>query len=116
MQTFIVKWLPLVAGDLFSYGETTVTYVAYDAANNTAICTFTVYVLRFYCEKVAAPKYGLAAFSEWDYGRFAVITCLDPMNYAFPSLPPPFYACGREGSWDPQHPNDPFTFPACSRE
>lgn len=33
-------------GQVFAYGEYNVNYVAFDAENNTASCTFKIFVLR----------------------------------------------------------------------
>jgi hypothetical protein len=33
-------------GQVFAYGEYDVMYISYDRENNTAVCSFTVYVIR----------------------------------------------------------------------
>lgn len=35
-----------IIGEVFAYGEYDVMYIAYDSENNTAVCSFTVYVIR----------------------------------------------------------------------
>lgn len=41
--------ISFVLGEVLAYGEYVITYVAFDAANNTANCSFYVAITRKYC-------------------------------------------------------------------
>ncbi|KAL8565044.1 hypothetical protein ACOMHN_003420 [Nucella lapillus] len=99
------------SGQAFHQGEYLVTYVAYDAENNSAECSFTVIVKPFDCVEPAAPKHGAKVCQTWLHGSFCTLQCLP--SYFHEELPPTFYVCGQLGSWDPPL-RDPGHFPACS--
>ncbi|KAK6170352.1 hypothetical protein SNE40_018764 [Patella caerulea] len=100
-------------GQTFPLGEYIVSYVAYDAENNSAECNFGVIVKPFDCIRPPAPVLGLAACNGWTHGQYCVVSCIDPVHYDFVEFPPPFYRCGKEGFWDPPRGN-PFRFPPCA--
>uniref|UniRef100_A0ABM0MZ98 Uncharacterized protein LOC100378937 n=1 Tax=Saccoglossus kowalevskii TaxID=10224 RepID=A0ABM0MZ98_SACKO len=104
-QTFAI-------GDTFSWGTYTIGYVAYDAANNSAQCNFLLYVLPFDCEYPDVPVNGLHVCSPFASGHFCVIECLPGKRFV--TLPPPYYICGAEGTFDPQNSDVAFTFPGCA--
>lgn len=72
--------ISFVLGEVLAYGEYAITYVAFDAANNTANCSFHVAVTRknclnhlwFYC-RLAAVNFsvtlvninGISLYSEY---------------------------------------------------
>ncbi|XP_077977609.1 uncharacterized protein LOC144433174 [Glandiceps talaboti] len=99
-------------GDTFAWGTYLVSYVAYDAAGNTAQCNFQLYVLPFDCDQPAPPVKGLSACGSWASGIFCKIDCFP--GYKFPVLPPPYYVCAAEGTFDPQNPDEIFSFPGCA--
>lgn len=74
-----------------------------------------LYCPAFDCEQPPPPNKGMAAFGTWTFGQYARIACINPTEYDFTSLPPPFYKCGQEGFWDPPN-STPFRFPGCGGE
>ncbi|XP_041364224.1 uncharacterized protein LOC121379643 [Gigantopelta aegis] len=99
------------SGQTFSYGEYIVSYVAYDAENNSVECDFGIIIKPQDCAEPPAPVLGGKVCSAWTHGHYCSVAC--PDNYDFAEFPPPFYRCGLEGFWDPPRGN-PFRFPACS--
>ncbi|XP_070567428.1 uncharacterized protein [Ptychodera flava] len=100
------------SGDTFAWGTYQVSYVAFDAAGNTAQCNFLLYVLPFDCEYPTSPVKGLSICAPWESGIFCQIECLP--GYKFSTLPPPYYVCQNEGTFDPENPDEEFTYPGCS--
>nr|KAG5713679.1 hypothetical protein BaRGS_024727 [Batillaria attramentaria] len=99
------------SGQAFRHGEYVVRYVAYDAENNSAECSFEVVVKPFSCVEPPAPVNGGKVCQTWLHGSFCSIKCLPA--FEFVELPPPFYTCGKLGFWDPPRGN-PFRFPPCT--
>ncbi|XP_048248139.1 uncharacterized protein LOC124151774 isoform X1 [Haliotis rufescens] len=99
------------SGQTFAYGEYIVSYVAYDAENNSAECEFDIIVKPFDCIEPPAPLNGGKACRAWQHGHYCSIACFP--NYEFVEFPPPFYRCGNEGFWDPPR-GSPFLFPSCA--
>ncbi|XP_034311593.2 uncharacterized protein [Magallana gigas] len=100
-------------GEVLAYGEYAITYVAFDAANNTANCSFHVAVTPFDCEIPEVPE-GVN-HSCWSSGsrRYCWLSCEDPHTHTFSEPVPQSYQCGLSGLWDPPR-GDNFTFPACA--
>uniref|UniRef100_K1RC33 Fibropellin-1 n=1 Tax=Magallana gigas TaxID=29159 RepID=K1RC33_MAGGI len=100
-------------GEVLAYGEYAITYVAFDAANNTANCSFHVAVTPFDCEIPEVPE-GVN-HSCWSSGsrRYCWLSCEDPNTHTFSEPVPQSYQCGLSGLWDPPR-GDNFTFPACA--
>nr|XP_034311592.1 uncharacterized protein LOC105327443 isoform X11 [Crassostrea gigas] len=100
-------------GEVLAYGEYAITYIAFDAANNTANCSFHVAVTPFDCEIPEVPE-GVN-HSCWSSGsrRYCWLSCEDPHTHTFSEPVPQSYQCGLSGLWDPPR-GDNFTFPACA--
>ncbi|XP_076073923.1 uncharacterized protein LOC143045353 isoform X3 [Mytilus galloprovincialis] len=101
------------SGQVFAYGEYDVMYIAYDTENNTAICSFTVYVIPFNCSLPAPPSNVILTCSTWSEGLQCSVKCQDPRIQSFVEEVPSFYKCGREGFWDPPRGRE-FNFPSCA--
>ncbi|XP_071132432.1 uncharacterized protein [Mytilus edulis] len=101
------------SGQVFAYGEYDVMYIAYDTENNTAICSFTVYVIPFNCSLPAPPSNVILTCSTWPEGLQCSVKCQDPRIQSFVEEVPSFYKCGREGFWDPPRGRE-FNFPTCA--
>ncbi|CAL4150116.1 unnamed protein product [Meganyctiphanes norvegica] len=104
------------AGQAFSWGTYHVAKVAYDAAGNSATCSFNVFVLEEFCPKLEDPVGGIQRCSDWGPGgRFKVckIECNDGLRFS--TQVPDFYTCGAEGFWRPtMDPTIPLMYPACA--
>ncbi|XP_052070616.1 uncharacterized protein LOC127709241 isoform X4 [Mytilus californianus] len=101
------------SGQVFAYGEYDIMYIAYDTENNTAICSFTVYVIPFNCSLPPPPSNVILTCSSWSEGLQCSVKCQDPRIQSFVEEVPPFYKCGREGFWDPPR-GEEFNFPICA--
>merc|ERR1719282_869009 len=108
----------LKPGQALHWGIYDISYIAYDAAENSASCTFKIYVLESFCPPLDPPISGNQICEDWGPGgRFKVcrIEC-DP-DKEFSTPVPKFYTCGAEGFWRPNpniDPTAPFVYPACS--
>lgn len=87
-------------GEIFNRGSTTVVYVAKDAAGNTAVCTFTVYVDKSACPAVDAPRGGGMQVCQLQYGDFDACTASCPADSALVTDVPEYYSCGPDGQWE----------------
>ncbi|XP_061181064.1 uncharacterized protein LOC133189681 [Saccostrea echinata] len=101
------------SGEVLAYGEYVVMYVAFDAANNTANCTFRVAVSPFDCEVPAVPESVNHSCRTVGSKRYCWLSCDSPDTHAFSEPVPEFYRCGLTGQWDPAR-GENFTFPACA--
>ncbi|XP_070544274.1 uncharacterized protein [Ptychodera flava] len=99
-------------GSPLAWGVYSVTCVAYDASENSATCSFKIYVTPFDCEDPVPPIEGSKTCDTWQYGIFCTIGC--KVGKVFTVLPAPYYTCGHEGVWDPNAPDEPFVFPGCA--
>lgn len=104
-------------GQTLLRGTHEITYIASDAAGNTATCSFTIYVLADqFCPTPADPIGGSKSCKIWGPGgQFQVcdISCNSGLRFSEPV--PEFYTCGAEGIWRPTiNPSQPFVFPSCS--
>ncbi|KAK7079934.1 Calcium ion binding, partial [Halocaridina rubra] len=103
-------------GQAFTWGTYHVASVAYDAAGNSATCSFNVYVLEKFCPKLDDPVGGVQRCSDWGPGgRFKVckIECNDGLKFS--TQVPDFYTCGAEGFWRPSpEPTHTLVYPACA--
>ncbi|RUS73175.1 hypothetical protein EGW08_019067, partial [Elysia chlorotica] len=99
-------------GVVLPYGEYVVTYVAYDAENNSASCSFHVYVRKFNCTDPPPPVNGARVCGEWTHGRYCIPSCNS--RHQMVRATPPFYRCGLEGTWDPGKVHS-LLFPVCAR-
>ena len=108
----------LSRNQVLQWGIYDVSYIAYDLADNSAHCTFKIYVLESFCPPLDKPKGGDQSCEDWGPGgRFKVcrISCSDDKKFS--QAVPEFYTCGAEGFWRPNpnaDPTAPFVYPACS--
>ncbi|XP_077868956.1 sushi, von Willebrand factor type A, EGF and pentraxin domain-containing protein 1-like, partial [Saccoglossus kowalevskii] len=102
----------LPSGAVLAYGVYEAHCIAYDAAGNHVVCGFMVYVLSHDCPDPSPPVHGSKTCGIWQHGVFCNVACNE--GYVFTVQPPPYYVCGREGVWDPNQPDDVFTFPGCA--
>ncbi|KAK3760498.1 hypothetical protein RRG08_022784, partial [Elysia crispata] len=100
------------SGIVLPYGEYLITYVAYDAENNSASCNFHVFVRKFNCLDPPPPIKGARVCGEWAHGRYCIPSC--PRRHQMVQATPPFYRCGLEGTWDPGKVHA-LVFPVCAR-
>lgn len=103
-------------GQTLLWGTYDITYIASDAAGNTATCGFKVSLLSEFCPPLADPIGGSQACKDWGAGgQFKVceIACQPGMRFSEPV--PDFYTCGAEGFWRPTtDPSKPLVYPSCS--
>lgn len=103
-------------GQTLLWGVYDITYIASDAAGNTATCNFKVSVLNEFCPTLADPVGGTQNCKDWGAGgQFKVceISCNSGLRFSEPV--PEFYTCGAEGFWRPTlNPGQPLVYPACS--
>jgi len=108
----------ITRGQVLQWNIYDVSYVAYDLADNSAHCTFKIYVLESFCPPLDPPEGGIQNCEDWGPGgRFKVcrINCTDGKKFS--QTVPEFYTCGAEGFWRPNpnsDPTAPFVYPACS--
>ncbi|XP_059165396.1 uncharacterized protein LOC131947978 [Physella acuta] len=101
----------LRSGQCLAYGHNLVTYIAFDGNNNSAECSFEIFVRKQECIDPPPPLSGIRACYTWKHGRYCVPSCLPKYHFVAPI--PAFYRCGQEGLWDPSS-GEPFSFPACA--
>ncbi|CAD5227116.1 unnamed protein product [Bursaphelenchus xylophilus] len=104
-------------GQMFTFGEFQVLYVAYDNESNSAECSFKVHITREFCPDVQNPSHGQQFCEHWGPDlkyRACSIQC--DSGFEFSEHPALFYTCAGDGSWRPRS-ADAFTFryPQCSR-
>lgn len=106
------------SGQTLLWGTYEITYIASDAAGNSATCSFKVSLLSEFCPPLADPIGGSQSCKDWGAGgQFKVceITCQSGLRFSEPV--PEFYTCGAEGFWRPtSDPSKPLVYPSCSRE
>lgn len=104
------------SGQTLLWGTYDITYIASDAAGNTATCSFKVSVLSEFCPALADPVGGTQSCKDWGAGgQFKVceISCHPGLRFSEPV--PEFYTCGAEGFWRPTlNPAQPLVYPSCS--
>lgn len=106
------------SGQTLLWGTYDITYLASDAAGNTATCSFKVSVLSEFCPLLADPVGGTQLCKDWGAGgQFKVceISCHPGLRFSEPV--PEFYTCGAEGFWRPtSNPSQHLVYPSCSRK
>uniref|UniRef100_A0A914YVY8 Sushi, von Willebrand factor type A, EGF and pentraxin domain-containing protein 1 n=1 Tax=Panagrolaimus superbus TaxID=310955 RepID=A0A914YVY8_9BILA len=107
----------LKPGQVFTWGEFTVLYVAYDNSSNIAQCTFKVHVAQEFCPDVADPIHGVQACENWGPDlKFRACSIQCEEGYEFSSSPAVFYTCSADGVWKPRADNSyTFRYPSCSK-
>lgn len=105
-------------GQVLLWGTYDITYIASDAAGNSAECNFKVTLLQQFCPPLADPLGGTQNCKDWGAGgQFKVceIKCLPGFAFSVPI--PQFYTCGAEGFWRPTiDMEQTLVYPACSRK
>lgn len=104
------------SGQSFLWGSYDITYIAYDAAGNTADCSFKVTLSSDFCPPLADPIGGSQNCKDWGAGgqfKVCAISCNPGMKFS--EKVPEFYTCGAEGFWRPtEDPSTPLVYPSCS--
>lgn len=105
-------------GQTLLWGTYDITYVAYDAAGNSATCNFKVSLLSEFCPALADPVGGTQNCKDWGAGgQFKVCEIACNPSLKFSESVPEFYTCGAEGFWRPTaDPAQPLVYPSCSRK
>ncbi|XP_073822904.1 sushi, von Willebrand factor type A, EGF and pentraxin domain-containing protein uif isoform X2 [Musca autumnalis] len=103
-------------GTTLLWGSYDITYIASDAAGNTASCSFKVSLLTEFCPPLADPVGGVQVCKDWGTGgQFKVCEISCNPGLRFSEEVPEFYTCGAEGFWRPTpDPSMPLVYPACS--
>ncbi|KAH9504425.1 hypothetical protein Btru_063570 [Bulinus truncatus] len=95
------------SGQHFAHGYYRVIYLAYDGNNNSAECSFDLFVRKTQCMDPPPPQSGGRICHNWLHGRYCIPTCMTRFHFVAPT--PKFYRCGQEGVWDPA-----TNFPGCA--
>lgn len=105
-------------GQTLLWGAYDITYIASDAAGNSATCTFKVSLLQEFCPPLADPLGGTQTCKDWGAGgQFKVCEIACNPGLKFSESVPEFYTCGAEGFWRPtSDPLKPLVYPSCSRK
>ena len=106
------------SGQTLLWGSYEISYVASDAAGNTATCSFHVSLLSEFCPPLADPLGGSQSCKDWGAGgQFKVCEIACQPGLRFSEQVPEFYTCGAEGFWRPtSDPSKPLVYPSCSRK
>lgn len=104
-------------GQALLWGTYEITYIASDAAGNSATCNFKVSLLSEFCPALADPLGGNQVCKDWGAGgQFKVCEISCHSGLRFSEEVPEFYTCGAEGFWRPtSEPSQPLVYPSCSR-
>uniref|UniRef100_F1KPM5 Neurogenic locus notch protein 1 n=1 Tax=Ascaris suum TaxID=6253 RepID=F1KPM5_ASCSU len=103
------------SGDIFSWGEYHVMYIARDEAGNIGTCEFDVIVSPRNCTDPPNPRNGSANIVKLDNSdarRVAFLHC--NVGYLFADEMPDFFTCDLMGQWSRFHNPLHYRFPACS--
>jgi hypothetical protein len=103
-------------GQTLLWGTYEITYVASDAAGNSATCSFKVSLLSEFCPPLADPLGGKQSCKDWGAGgQFKVCEIICNSGLKFSEPVPEFYTCGAEGFWRPTaNLGQPLVYPSCS--
>uniref|UniRef100_A0A1A9UCN5 Uncharacterized protein n=1 Tax=Glossina austeni TaxID=7395 RepID=A0A1A9UCN5_GLOAU len=104
------------SGSTLLWGSYDITYLASDAAGNTASCNFKVSLLTEFCPPLSDPVGGIQVCKDWGAGgQFKVCEIACNLGLRFSEEVPEFYTCGAEGFWRPtSDPSMPLIYPSCS--
>ncbi|KAK0398751.1 hypothetical protein QR680_002734 [Steinernema hermaphroditum] len=104
-------------GQMFTWGEYTILYVAYDNDNNSAVCTFKIHVSREFCPTVESPIHGIQVCDNWGPDlKFKACSVECEEGYEFSTQPSMFYTCAADGRWSPKIDGSyGFRYPQCSK-
>ncbi|CAI5447536.1 unnamed protein product [Caenorhabditis angaria] len=106
----------LKQGQMLTWGEYNVVYIATDNQTNQAECSFKIRVGRENCEELADPVNGLQSCENWGPQlkyKACSIECKD--GFEFPREPAVFYTCGEDGMWRPKQSLTVFKYPQCTK-
>lgn len=103
-------------GQVLLWGTYDITYIASDAAGNSATCSFKVSLLSEFCPPLADPLGGAQVCKDWGAGgQFKVCEIACHPGLRFSEAVPEFYTCGADGFWRPSlNPTQPLIYPSCS--
>ncbi|KAK3091382.1 hypothetical protein FSP39_019454 [Pinctada imbricata] len=102
-----------VPGQTLTYGVYDVHYTAYDDDENSASCSFNIYVTPSHCDLPSIPESVTMDCKNDSQVTYCRVSCKDPDNHAFSEPVPTYYKCGLEGRWDPPRGRD-FLLPSCA--
>ncbi|ETN78501.1 EGF-like domain protein [Necator americanus] len=104
-------------GQIFTWGEYDVLYVAWDNASNTAECNFKIHVSREHCPSLEEPVNGVQACESWGpHLRYKACSIECREGHEFSRLPAIFYTCAADGLWRPRNRNQMvFRYPQCTK-
>lgn len=108
----------LKPGQVFTFGEFMVLYVAFDNESNVAECSFKIHISRDFCSDIPNPIHGIQTCEHWGPDlkyRACSIQCED--GYEFSEKPAIFYKCASDGIWRPRDEESAvgFRYPQCSK-
>lgn len=106
------------SGQTLLWGTYDITYIASDAAGNSATCNFKVSLLPEFCPPLSDPLGGSQVCKDWGAGgQFKVCEIACNSGLRFSEYVPEFYTCGAEGFWRPTvDPAQALVYPSCSRK
>nr|AZA15238.1 fibropellin-1 [Anisakis pegreffii] len=104
------------SGDVFTWGQYRVIYIASDKAGNIATCEFDIVVSPQNCTEPSDPYNGNKSTLELNSSdvarRAAFLNCRD--GYLFATKMPAFFVCDIMGRWSRWHHPIQYRFPSCS--
>ncbi|KAK6045607.1 GCC2 and GCC3, partial [Cooperia oncophora] len=105
-------------GQVFTWGEYDVLYVAQDNASNTAECNFKIHISREQCPQLEEPVNGVQACESWGPQlRYKACSIECREGYEFSRPPAVFYTCAADGLWRPRLRNQLiFRYPQCTKD
>ncbi|XP_019628232.1 PREDICTED: sushi, von Willebrand factor type A, EGF and pentraxin domain-containing protein 1-like [Branchiostoma belcheri] len=92
-------WKALQPGGTLTWGLYNVRYTAWDAAGNSADCSFVLHIQPKTCGDPIGPRNGNANCMSWLYGLFCQPTC--NAGLIFIEDPAMTYVCGAQAEWNP---------------
>ncbi|CAI4229466.1 unnamed protein product [Auanema sp. JU1783] len=107
----------LKPGQILTWGEYDVLYVAYDNASRSSRCSFKIIVAKEHCPVLQEPINGIQACEAWGPQlryKACSIECRDGFEFSRP--PSYFYTCSSDGEWRPRQDNKiMFRYPQCTK-
>ncbi|XP_078614163.1 uncharacterized protein LOC144883476 [Branchiostoma floridae x Branchiostoma japonicum] len=92
-------WKARQPGGTLTWGLYNVRYTGWDAAGNSADCSFVLHIQPKTCGVPVGPRNGNANCVSWLYGLFCQPTC--NAGLIFFEDPAITYACGAQAEWNP---------------
>uniref|UniRef100_A0A8R1HK39 Sushi, von Willebrand factor type A, EGF and pentraxin domain-containing protein 1 n=1 Tax=Caenorhabditis japonica TaxID=281687 RepID=A0A8R1HK39_CAEJA len=107
----------LKQGQMFTWGDYDVLYIATDNSTNQAQCSFKIRVSKENCVDASDPVNGVQSCESWGPQlkyKACSIECRD--GFEFPRSPAVFYTCAADGHWKPnKNPSTMFKYPQCTK-